>query len=91
MDKYIDLTLGASGNSYTAPADGYVYFRKDATAVGQYFVLYGSNIQVVNKSATSGGYIAGYIPVKNGETFKVEYNLAGSTVVFKFVYAQGAI
>lgn len=89
--KYIDLTLGASGNSYIAPADGYVYFRKDATAVGQYFVLYGSNIQVVNKSATSGGYIAGYIPVKNGETFKVEYNLAGSTVVFKFVYAQGAI
>ena len=59
--------------------------------MGQYFVLYGNNIQNVNKSATSGGYIAGYIPVKKGDTFIVEYNLAGSTTTFRFVYAQGAI
>ncbi len=31
-DKYIDLTLGASGTTYTAPADGYVYFQRYGSA-----------------------------------------------------------
>ena len=30
-DKYIDLTLGASGATYTAPADGWVYYYASAT------------------------------------------------------------
>ena len=30
-DKYIDLTLGASGTTYTAPADGWVYYYASST------------------------------------------------------------
>ena len=30
-DKYIDLTLGASGATYTAPADGWVYYYAAST------------------------------------------------------------
>ena len=89
-DKYVDLTLGASGATYRAPADGFLYFAKSATAVGQYFVLYNGNMQVVNKSATSGGYIGGYIPASKRDSLKVEYTLAGNTVAFRFIYANGA-
>ena len=30
-DRYIDLTLGASGTTYTAPADGWVYYYASST------------------------------------------------------------
>ena len=90
--KYVDLTLGSSGSSYIAPADGFLYFAKNATAVPQYFVLNNTKngMQVVNKSASNSGYIGGYIPASKGDSVKVEYNLAGNTVAFRFIYANGA-
>ena len=35
-NRYIDLTLGVSGTTYTAPADGYFTVNKSATASGEY-------------------------------------------------------
>ena len=37
---YDDLTLGASGTSYTAPSNGYIYISKVATANNQYIYVF---------------------------------------------------
>lgn len=44
-NKYIDLTLGASGSTYTAPANGYF----------QLAVLDGTSIQLYNQTKSSFG------------------------------------
>jgi hypothetical protein len=90
-NKYIDLTLGASGSTYTAPANGYVTISKRPTAANQYCYL-------ENQTAdfSFGGYatVSGYdtnifLPVSKGDIFAVNYNMAGQTTYFKFIYAKG--
>ena len=88
-NKYIDLTLGASGTTYTAPVNGYVYFSKVCTANGQW-----AYIQAGITVGGFGGIIAGYklfAPVKKGEKFIINYNLGGATEAFRFYYAEGEV
>ena len=92
-DKFTDLTLGASGSKYTAPANGWVVLRKKATAVGQYVQLTNntaSSLQFYIPSGTSYSMMCGYLPVKTGDTFTATYT-ADSTdySIFRFIYAQG--
>lgn len=89
--SYADLTLGASGNTYTMPADGFLWLRKQATAVGQFMLLQNttSGLYKTQKSATSVGFLADYIPVSKNDIIRVEYTLDGDSV-FKFFYANGA-
>ena len=94
-DKYINLTLNASGSIYTAPADGYIYLDKSATG-NQYVAigvlssngewLYAQQIQ-----APSTGYHCEItIPVKKDRKFMINYNLGGNTTNFRFIYAVGS-
>lgn len=87
--SYIDLTLGASGTTYTAPADGYVFLEGNTTGVG-YILLGGSNCDTTSSShANSGNYISAIIPVRKGMAYGVWYqNLTAGR--FRFVYANGA-
>jgi hypothetical protein len=90
-DKYIDLALGASGTSYTAPANGWVALRKKATASGQYMAV-GLNITNFNNTcyATASGQALSVIaPVSKNAKIYVAYNLGGETLSFKFYYAEG--
>lgn len=86
------ITVGASGATYTAPADGYVVFTGLATAAGQ-FVYIGSptfdNIAFQVSAVGNGEYIIFTIPVNKGQVFTVNYNLGG-TKSLNFVYANGA-
>lgn len=92
-DKYINLTLGASGATYTAPADGWVMIRLRATAVGQY-------IQLVNQSgavqswvtAGAAGLLACFVPVGANDRYSISYTcpLGGSNEMRRFVYAVGS-
>ena len=87
--KYIDLTLGSSGTTYTAPANGWVVFGKAASGAGQYINLssgYTTN-QVVSNA--SGNILSIYIPVYKGKTFKANYSAGGATNSFRFIYAKG--
>lgn len=91
-DKYINLTLGASGSTYTAPADGWVYFSKVCNGSNQ--VAY---IGIVGTSFTIGGFFgcnaSGYkliMPIKKDSVFQVQYNLGGVTEIFRFIYAVGS-
>ena len=90
-NKYIDLTLGASGSTYTAPANGWLILNKIATSVGQ-------EIRLTNQSNQLRGYAIAaitsaaldtMIPCRKGDTIYIYYSAAGSVEDFRFVYAEG--
>ena len=91
-DKYINLTLGASGADYTSPADGWFSIAKMSTATGQRIQMF-CNITGLNTSATSAGNgnnVRCFLPVKKNDIIKIIYDVPGSLTHFHFIYAQGA-
>ena len=91
-DKYIDLTLGANGSSYTAPADGYVYLWKVSNAADQYITLTNrsNGLAIHQWTPLNGGGCAGYIPVSKGDIVDYTYTAGGAVNIFRFIYANGA-
>lgn len=92
--RYIDLTLGASGSNYTAPADGYVYVSIQATNVKS-FVYIGHREPETGFSITShvGALPSNhelFLPVKKGQVFAVVTGYVGTVGFFRFIYANGA-
>lgn len=94
-DTYIDLTLGASGTSYIAPADGYVSISKVVGGDWYYLAidLYNSNNVMIGSIfadcyRTSPATV--FVPVYKGQKFVVGYNAYGATNWFRFIYAQGS-
>ena len=86
--RYIDLTLGASGSTYTAPANGYVYLSKVCTANGQWAYIQ-SRITVGGfQGLNTFGYKL-FAPVAKGARFIIDYNLGGKVEDFRFIYAEG--
>lgn len=86
-NRYIDLTLGASSSSYTAPANGYFVVRvpftgNQACALFNTTTLVGINL---NSNGTWTAY--GNIPVKNNDVVQLWYNCTPN--LFRFVYAEG--
>ena len=88
--KYEDWTLLASGQTYTAPANGWLTIRKSGTSG-----------QLIAMENTTGGRVS-YMsclslevdcrvscPAKKGDVIQVWYNTSGTTYVFRFVYAEG--
>ena len=91
-NKYTDLTLGESGKSYTAPAEGWFAFAKTETANNQsmQFTNASNGIQLILKSPTNSGYAAGSFQCSKGQNITIHYTLGGNTRVFRFIYAKGA-
>ena len=91
--RYIDLTLGADGSTYTAPVNGYFYVKKDFTKSGQYiwFILYNSTDAVMDITfwGSNSGFIGAFIPVSKGSKVKIHYNASGDTKLCRFIYAEG--
>ena len=95
--KYINLTLGASGTTYTAPANGYFYAQGNFNNANGWFVFYNGSFATAS-NANSGTY-ACYcvIPCKKGETVRADYNhspfnsTASGTPLFRFIYAEGEV
>ena len=92
-NRYIDLTLGASGTTYTAPADGYVYLWKATDATNQFITLTNNSngLAIHQWVSLAGGGCAGYVPVKKGDIVSITYTAGGTTNVFRFIYAEGAV
>ena len=89
-NKYIDLIIGATGTTYTAPADGYVHVRTSASVNegGWIDVNTGLISQGLDISRTGLGKVT--IPVRKGQNFTVGYG--GNTLdLVRFIYANGAI
>lgn len=99
--KTDELTLGASQSFYTAPASGTYALCKSFSGTGkQYADLirvreYG-NIQISNQINSQRGYADGSgqfvslsLCVNKGDVVCVDYNLAGATNWFRFIYDKG--
>lgn len=89
-DRYINLTLGASGTTYTAPANGWFYINKQAQSSGKYWYF-----NVKNKYSVGYSNVQQYkqvrviAPVQKNDVIDIDYDLNGETYQFKFIYAEG--
>lgn len=87
-NTYDILTLGASGTTYSAPANGYFYLGFVSGGLS-YYGLQGSVMKsgLVCQAANYESEL--FLPVKKGEVVTVVYQIAPSSSDFKFVYAEG--
>ena len=90
-DRYIDLTLGASGTEYVAPANGYFALNKLASATNQNILLYYTDSQLssISWSTSNNCGLKAFVPVKKGGVVKANYTAGGSLESFRFIYAEG--
>lgn len=96
-NRYIDLELGASGSTYTAPANGWYYLQKLSGANNQF-----SFIQALKDGETAIEYgalewtimgnngNATILKVPKGKKVQILYNLTGAIQIFRFIYAEGS-
>lgn len=92
-DNYINLTVPASGSSYTAPANGYVSMYALTNGSGAITLdnvgIY-QNIGSVVWTPSSQG-LSAYVPVRKGQSVRIGYINIAQFLSFKFIYAEGEI
>lgn len=91
-DTYVNLTLGASGTNYIAPANGWYFIQKNSNQANQYIWLKNItvNMYALSQNNLSDASNSLYIPAYKGDTIQITYNLGGATAQFKFIYAKGS-
>lgn len=93
--RYVNLTLGASGTQYTAPANGWFTLEK-ATGVTNLVYMVAENIETsycdrvwaVNGQTKNTHNL--HVPARKGESVRISYNFTGAVSEFRFIYAEGA-
>ena len=90
-DKYIDLTLGASNTTYTAPTNGYFLVSWTASAANQYLHMRNINSDFGTTSSSVANYngVRCWLPVRKNDVVVIGYNV-GTKNYFRFYYAEGA-
>lgn len=92
-DTYVDLTLGASGTTYTAPANGWFWVRHRTSSNGgglttdiskNNMFIYGTGRKTV-----ANAVISDFLPVKKGAILTFYYD-SGKDTAIRFIYAQGS-
>lgn len=91
--KSIDLSLGTSDTSYTAPANGYFICRKHAAAIGQFVAIENLDNKMMSWDVAqySNNEMRVWLPVVKGQKIMIEYNAAGTLDYFRFIYAEGEV
>lgn len=92
--KYINLTLGASGSNYKAPANGWFTLQKvTGSANLEGINLYNqtsSNMGVTCYLYGTKGYNCNAtVQAKKGDIIYISYNASGDVKQFRFIYAEG--
>lgn len=90
-DKCEDLTPGASGTTYTAPANGWFVGRMKSTSSAQILGLVctnSGNIQSIKYSSGNNQNLAVFLPSKKNDIVELWYGTTPQ--VFRFIYAQGS-
>ena len=90
-NKYINLTAGVTGTTYTATTNGYFASGGNFTNAGNYVQFSNGDLAV---STTPGNYGYGqgyiYIPAKKGDNVIFYYNV-GSLIYFRFFPCDGDV
>ena len=96
-DRYVELTLGASDSTYTAPANGWFtwYGLMKGTLGFSMIRSLSSNIgsqAYSTYSSENGLHGICSCPVKKGDVVELSYyaNTSITTTLFRFVYAEGS-
>ena len=92
--KYVDLTFGVSGATYTAPANGWYAARKITSASGGYLdARLNTGLTIASQASSSNWGVAVYLPVKRGDIMTLYYaNITTiDTSYFRFIYAEGEL
>lgn len=91
--KAIPLTLGASGTTYTAPANG--YFSIDGqgpTWIDIAITNTGLNYGYCYASRSTDNYVRTLVPVSKGNKCQILFDTAFTNLIsFNFIYAQGEL
>lgn len=93
-NKYINLTLGATGTAYKAPANGWFYFLGRWENAIPYLqmrntIISGLEPRVQTCGASTTGYWGLYMPVRADDSITINYNDAPVNVRLAFIYAKG--
>jgi hypothetical protein len=95
--KYDDLSVGSSGSTYVAPANGYFAVRGKTTASNGWVQLWllndNTSGNVMDTHAwwtATNGFTGTFLPVFKGQTMQMWYENV-SFEYFRFNYAQGEV
>ena len=91
-DKFENVTLNGSNNTYTAPANGWYSLGKKASADGGLVGMFNLANTMRTQSAVhyANQIPRVFIPVKRNDTIEAGYeNANGNLESFRFIYAQG--
>lgn len=90
--KYVDLTLGASGSTYTAPANGYYSLDKQSTSnISQIWIS--NSVWIDGRSGQQNNSYIQFVtpPCQKGDIITVMYvDIKPTSGLFRFVYAEGS-
>lgn len=91
-NKYINLTIGASGSAYTAPANGYFAFSTTTTpSANNYTYLRNQTTNMCFYAMANAGVVAdGFLPAKKGDIITLGY-FSSIINTFIFVYAESEV
>jgi hypothetical protein len=88
--RYNNLTLGASGVYYTAPADGYFALASIFNTNGYLYMYRGTTRYGTTLTYSAGLWVDSFVPVSKGDSISIQYNGTASVHSFFFIYANGA-
>ena len=85
---YTDFTLGATGSTYTAPADGWFVCGISDNGYMELINLSSGGARVASTASSSGGWARASVQAKKGDTLQTFYN-SSQVEYFSFVNAVG--
>lgn len=92
--SYDNLTLGASGATYTMPANGWLWLDKTNGTTDRYILFRCSSLSIPGEYTCcvpgANTHLTLLMPVKKGDVITVNYNATGATNYFRFIYAEGS-
>ena len=95
-NKYVDISLGSSGTTYTVKNNGYFFIRTVANQGDGWITMYVNNDTAFGQTTrfVSGNDVRMLMPVQSGTFIQLYYSnlgngTGGQANIFRFIYTQG--